>query len=320
MNSYIEQARKVLEIEALAVKKQIDGLGEEFNRACEIIQNCKGHLIVTGLGKSGHIGAKIAATFASTGTPSFFVHPTEAGHGDIGMITADDCVLGLSYSGSAREILTMFNVVKKMGVKTIAVTGGENSPMAKTADVHLHLKIEKEACPLQLAPTSSSTATLALCDAMAISLMIAKGFTENDFARSHPFGRLGKRLLTSVADLMVKGADIPMVRPEVIVQQAIFQITDKRLGMTTVVDENNRLIGIYTDGDLRRSIKNSVDCLSKPISSVMNRNYTTVKPDLQATQALSLMQNKKITSLPVIDDAGKIVGILHLHSLLEYGI
>ncbi|MBR1375915.1 MAG: KpsF/GutQ family sugar-phosphate isomerase [Cardiobacteriaceae bacterium] len=320
MNSYIEQARKVLEIEALAVKEQISGLGEEFNRACEIIRHCKGHLVVTGLGKSGHIGAKIAATFASTGTPSFFVHPTEAGHGDIGMITADDCVLGLSYSGGAREILTMFNVVKKMGVRTIAVTGGENSPMAKACDVHLHLKIEKEACPLQLAPTSSSTATLALCDAMAIAVMIEKGFTEKDFARSHPFGRLGKRLLTSVADLMVKGADIPMVQPEEILQQAIFQITDKRLGMTTIVDENQRLIGIYTDGDLRRSIKNSVDCLSQPISAVMNRNYTTVKQDLQATQALSLMQNKKITSLPVIDDAGKVVGILHLHSLLEYGI
>lgn len=319
---WLAAAQSVLTIEADSILAQLPTLNADFLRACELMLYCRGHVIVVGMGKSGHIGAKIAATLASTGTPAFFVHPAEAGHGDLGMITGDDVVLALSYSGESQEILTMMPIVQTMGVPVIAITGRPESGMAQGADIHLPIHIEREACPLGLAPTSSSTATLALGDALAIALIEARDFKPEDFARSHPFGRLGRRLMTRVRDLMHQGDAIPRSAPDDSLQTALFVITDKKLGVTLIAD-NDALLGIYTDGDLRRTLEkyrdNPAQALSLPIADVMTAHPRTVSPTLLAAEALQEMEKRHITALPVVED-GKLVGIIHIHDLLRAGV
>ena len=317
-DSRLAHARAVLEQEAEAVRAQIDHLGAAFLTACDCILATRGHVIVTGLGKSGHIGEKIAATLASTGTPAFFVHAAEAGHGDLGMITADDTLLAISYSGESAEILMMLPIVRALGVKTIAITGRPASHLAQEADIHLPIHIDKEACPLGLAPTTSTTATLALGDALAIALMQSRNFGEQDFARSHPYGRLGRRLMTKNRDVMRSGADIPVVASDARVQTALFQITDKGLGVTLVTD-NDQLLGIFTDGDLRRALEKYPDALNRPINDVMTRSPQTTTADERAAEALQHMEKRHITALPVVAD-DRIVGILHIHDLLRAGV
>ena len=320
MKNFLDNAKKVLDIEGNAVLNQALSLDENFKKAGKLCLDCEGHIIVTGLGKSGHIGSKIAATLASTGSPAFFIHPTEAGHGDVGMVTKNDVLLALSFSGESREILLMMNVVKKLGVPTIAITGRENSPMAQEATIHLKLHNIEEACPFKLAPTSSSTATLALCDALAIAVMQERKFNQADFARSHPFGRLGKRLLTTVGDLMHKNEEIPINNPEESVKTVMLNISHKRLGCALIADENNKMLGIFTDGDLRRGLEKYEDLLKMPISQLINKNFSFIQADKKATEASAIMQQKKISVLPVLDEEGKILGLLHLHDLTESGI
>ena len=314
----LAHARDVLRLEADAVRAQIDHLGAPFLAACELLLATRGHVIVTGLGKSGHIGEKIAATLASTGTPAFFVHAAEAGHGDLGMITGDDTILAISYSGESQEILMMLPIVRALGVKTIAITGRPQSALAQQADLHLPIIIEKEACPLGLAPTTSTTATLALGDALAITLMQARQFNEQDFARSHPYGRLGRRLMTKVGDVMRRDAAVPQVALDASVQTALFQITDKGLGVTLVSD-GERLLGIFTDGDLRRALEKYPDALQRPIAEVMTRDPQTTAPAVLAAAALQQMEARHITALPVLDGE-RIAGIIHIHDLLRAGV
>lgn len=315
---WLAAAQDVLTIEADSILAQRPTLNDDFLAACEHMLACRGHVIVVGMGKSGHIGAKIAATLASTGTPAFFVHPAEAGHGDLGMITRDDVILALSYSGESAEILTMMPIVQSMGVPVIAITGRPESGMAQGADIHLPIHIEREACPLGLAPTSSSTATLALGDALAVALIAARDFKPEDFARSHPFGRLGRRLITRVRDVMHTGDAIPKSAPHDTLQQALFVITDKKLGVT-LISENDILSGIYTDGDLRRTLEKHGQNLNLPIGEVMTHNPRTVPSDMLAAAALQEMEKRQITALPVVDD-GKLVGIIHIHDLLRAGV
>lgn len=317
-HQWYDLARRVLQLEAEAVHHQVKYLDHIFLQACDMLLQTTGHVIVTGLGKSGHIGAKIAATLASTGTPAFFVHAAEAGHGDLGMISATDTLLAISFSGECREILMMMPIVQALGVKVIALTGAPHSAMAQQADIHLTVHIRQEACPLGLAPTTSTTATLALGDALAITLMQIRDFKEQDFARSHPYGRLGRRLMTKVEDVMRRGDAVPSVTPEDSVEQALFQITAKGLG-TTLISADKQLYGIFTDGDLRRALAKYPDALLRPIKEVMSINPQTTAPGILAAEALQHMENQQITVLPVIDD-GKIVGILHIHDLLHAGV
>ena len=314
----LAHAREVLRLEADAVRAQIDHLGAPFLAACDLLLATRGHVIVTGLGKSGHIGEKIAATLASTGTPAFFVHAAEAGHGDLGMITGDDTLLAISYSGESQEILMMLPIVRALGVQSIALTGRPQSSMAQQADLHLPIVIDKEACPLGLAPTTSTTATLALGDALAITLMQARQFNEQDFARSHPYGRLGRRLMTKVGDVMRIDAAVPQVGIDASVQTALFQITDKGLGVTLVSD-GDRLLGIFTDGDLRRALEKYPDALQRPIADVMTRAPQSTAPDVLAAEALQQMEARHITALPVLDGE-RIAGIIHIHDLLRAGV
>ena len=315
---WLAAARDVLTIEADSILAQLPSLNEDFLNACELMLACRGHVIVVGMGKSGHIGAKIAATLASTGTPAFFVHPAEAGHGDLGMITRDDVILALSYSGESQEILTMMPIVQEMGVPVIAITGRPQSAMAQGANIHLPIRIEREACPLGLAPTSSSTATLALGDALAVALIAARDFKPEDFARSHPFGRLGRRLITRVRDVMHTGDAVPVSAYHDTLQQALFVITDKKLGVTLIC-ENKRLLGIYTDGDLRRTLEKHGNDLTLAIGNVMTKKPHTVSSSMLAAVALQEMEKRHITALPVVDD-GKLVGIIHIHDLLRAGV
>ena len=314
----LAHAREVLRLEADAVRAQIDHLGAPFLAACDLLLATRGHIIVTGLGKSGHIGEKIAATLASTGTPAFFVHAAEAGHGDLGMITGDDTLLAISYSGESQEILMMLPIVRALGVQSIALTGRPQSSMAQQADLHLPIVIDKEACPLGLAPTTSTTATLALGDALAITLMQARQFNEQDFARSHPYGRLGRRLMTKVSDVMRIDAAVPQVGIDASVQTALFQITDKGLGVTLVSD-GDRLLGIFTDGDLRRALEKYPDALQRPIADVMTRAPQSTAPDVLAAAALQQMEARHLTALPVLDGE-HIAGIIHIHDLLRAGV
>ncbi|MDO4643235.1 MAG: KpsF/GutQ family sugar-phosphate isomerase [Cardiobacteriaceae bacterium] len=314
----LDYARSVLQLEADAIHAQCAHLDARFLSVCDLLLATRGHVIVTGLGKSGHIGEKIAATFASTGTAAFFVHAAEAGHGDLGMITSDDTILAISYSGESQEILMMLPIVKALGVKTIAMTGRPQSSMAQQADLHLPLYIEKEACPLGLAPTTSTTATLALGDALAITLMQVRQFNEKDFARSHPYGRLGRRLMTKVSDVMRSGSAIPLVKRHDTVQQALFQITDKGLGVTLVCDDG-RLLGIFTDGDLRRALEKYPDALLRPIEDVMTTQPKTTAPTILAAEALQQMETRHITALPVVESQ-RVVGVIHIHDLLRAGV
>jgi len=316
----LERARDVVDIEADAVRGLLHSIGPEFTSACEICLACQGRIVVTGMGKSGHIAGKIAATLASTGSPSFFVHPGEASHGDLGMITRDDVVLAVSNSGDTPEIVLILPLIKRLGVPLITMTGRPDSTLAQAADVNLHTGVEKEACPLNLAPTASTTATLAMGDALAVALLECRGFTEEDFARSHPGGALGRRLLLRVGEVMRTGDRVPKVRPGTPVIEGLFEMTRTGLGMTAVVDDEEVIIGIFTDGDLRRTIDRNVDLRNTTIGDVMTRSCKTVLEDTLAAEAVRIMEEFSITALLVADKRDKLIGAFNIHDLLHAGV
>ncbi len=295
-------------------------LGPPFAAACRHILGTNGRVVVTGMGKSGHIAGKIAATLASTGTPAFFVHPGEASHGDMGMITASDCVIALSNSGNTHEILTLLPLIKRLGIPLISMTGSDTSELAQAADVHLLASVETEACPLNLAPTSSTTAALAMGDALAIAILEARGFTAEEFAFSHPGGALGKKLLLRVADVMVSGSDIPTVTPTTALADAIVEMTQKGLGMTTIASDDRQLLGIFTDGDLRRAVKNGTDLRATSLTEAMTADARTIHQELLAAEAMALMERHQISALVVVDDQNTIIGIVTLLALLKAGL
>ena len=313
----LDLAREVLGIEAAAVQALTLRIDETFLRALDIILSCEGRVIVSGMGKSGHIARKIASTLSSTGTPAYFVHPAEASHGDLGMISSGDVFIALSYSGESEELLTIVPVLKRQGAKLISLTGNPQSSLAQTSDAHLDAAVAKEACPLELAPTASTTAALALGDALAMALLDAKGFGAEDFARSHPGGNLGRRLLTHVRDIMHSGADIPFVRDHAPLSETILEITRKRLGMTAVVDDEGRVLGIYTDGDLRRTLEKRLDFATTPVGAVMSRNPRTIAPDALAAEAVKIMEQHSIHQMLVVGADNKLVGALNTHDLLR---
>ena len=313
----LQLGQEVLTQEAGALTHLASTLGSEFTDAVSRILSCKGRLIVSGVGKSGHIGRKLAATFASTGTPAYFVHAAEAAHGDLGMITADDVVLAISYSGETNELLTIVPTLKREGATLIAITGNPNSSLAQHADVHLNCHVSREACPLNLAPTTSTTATLALGDALAVATLSAKGFTKEDFARSHPGGALGRRLLIHVQDIMRTGEDIPAVREEVGVLEAVREITKKHIGMTAVVDDQGRVTGIFTEGDLRRLIERLGDIRPYVMKDVMIRNPKTIRAQELAASAVKLLDTFHCNQLLVVDENNRLIGALHLHDLMS---
>ena len=313
-------AARVLEIESRAVNELVGRLDEAFATACRLCLEIEGRVVVTGMGKSGHIGGKIAATLASTGTPSFFVHPAEASHGDLGMITPHDLLLAVSYSGETDEVLTILPLVKRMGAKLISMTGKPQSTLARVADVHLDVSVSEEACPLNLAPTASTTATLAMGDALAVALLESRGFTADDFARSHPSGSLGRRLLLRVADVMHTGDEIPVVFAEASLSEGLVEMTSKSLGMTAVTDEGKRLLGIFTDGDLRRVLDDQVDVRSTRMDEVMHRGCVTVGPDDMAAEAVRILEERKITGLLVVDAEQRLIGALNIHDLFRAGV
>ena len=316
--SLAASGRQVVEIEAQALQDLAARLDGGFAAACRLVLASKGRVVATGMGKSGHIARKIAATLASTGTPAFFVHPGEAGHGDLGMITDADVVLALSYSGESDEVLTLLPVLKRQGNAVIAMTGKPQSTLARAADVHLDVSVSVEACPLDLAPTSSTTATLAMGDALAVALLEARGFTADDFARSHPAGSLGRRLLLHITDVMHAGDDVPRVSATATLSEALVEMSRKRLGMTSVVDGEGRLLGLFTDGDLRRTLDDAaLDVRTAMIADVMTRNPRTIAADQLAVEAARLMEDHKISGLIVVDDAGRAVGALNIHDLLR---
>jgi len=313
-------AGEVLAIESRAVETLGSRLDQKFVDACNMCMDTPGRIVVTGMGKSGHISGKIAATLASTGTPAFFVHPGEASHGDLGMITAQDLLLAVSYSGETDEIITILPLVKRMGARLVTMTGNPNSTLAKAADVHLDVSVAEEACPLNLAPTASTTATLAMGDALAVALLKIRGFTAEDFAMSHPSGSLGKRLLLRVADVMRTDDAVPSVTPDVKLSDGLMEMTEKGLGMTAIVDAKMNILGIFTDGDLRRALDAGVDVHNTAINSVMHGECKTTSDDVLAAEAVHLMEENKITSLLVADDENRLVGALNIHDLFRAGI
>jgi arabinose-5-phosphate isomerase len=315
----VDLGRQALSIEIDGLRAQLPRLGADFARACRICLTCRGRVVVTGMGKSGHIAGKLAATLASTGTPSFFVHPGEASHGDVGMITRDDALIALSNSGETEEILTILPVIKRLGVPLIAFTGNADSSLARVASVHLDIGVPEEACPLNLAPTASTTAALAVGDALAVALLKARGFTEEDFARSHPAGTLGRRLIY-VRDVMRIGEHVPTVREDTTLADGLLEVTSKGLGMTAVVDQQQHVLGVFTDGDLRRALDRAADLRRTLMREVMSRNAKTAKPGTLAAEAVHLMETHRITSLIVVDEANKIVGALNVHDLLRAGV
>jgi arabinose-5-phosphate isomerase len=312
----IARAREVLRIEADAVEALIGRVGADFAHACQLILACRGRVVVSGMGKSGHVARKLAATLASTGTPAFFVHPAEASHGDLGMVTRDDVFIALSNSGRTDELLAILTPVKRQGAKLIAMTGDPESPLARQADAHLDARVDKEACPLNLAPTASTTAALALGDALAVALLDARGFGADDFARSHPGGSLGRKLLTHVADVMRTGEAVPTVPLGSSLTAAILEVTRKRMGMTAVVSSEGRLAGVFTDGDLRRLLERTTDLRSLTVDEVMTREAATIGPQDLAVEAVRRMEERRINQLPVIDARAQVVGALHIHDLL----
>jgi arabinose-5-phosphate isomerase len=318
--SLIELGRQALNIEIEGLRAQLPRLGAEFARACRICLNCRGRVVVTGMGKSGHIGGKIAATLASTGTPAFFMHPGEASHGDVGMITRDDAVLALSNSGDTEEILTIVPALKRLGVPLIAFTGNSNSTLARISTVHLDIGVPAEACPLNLAPTASTTAALAVGDALAVALLKARGFTEEDFARSHPAGALGRRLLLHVKDVMRTGDAIPRVPPSATLADGLMVVTSKGLGMTAIVGANDQVLGVFTDGDLRRALDRKADLHTTRMDEVMTRGAKRVGANTLAVEAVLLMETHRITSLVVVDTDDRLVGALNVHDLLRAGV
>lgn len=312
--------RDVLLTEADAVRSLADRLGASFIAAVQLILDCKGRVVVSGMGKSGHIGSKIAATMASTGTPTFFVHPGEASHGDLGMITPDDVVIALSNSGESSELVVIVPLLKRQGTRLIAVTGASNSTLAKLADVHLDASVAKEACPLGLAPTSSTTAALALGDALAVALLQARGFSAQDFARSHPGGKLGRKLLVRVSDVMHSGADLPCVDLQASLADALLEMSEKGLGMTAVVQASGQIAGIFTDGDLRRVLAAGVDLRSARIADLMKRNPKIIVADKLAAEAVQQLDALRINGMLVVDAAGKLVGAFNMHDLFRAGV
>jgi len=320
MKNFKQLALNVINIEQQAIAELSQFIDDDFAKACELMFHCRGRVIVIGMGKSGHIGGKIAATLASTGTPSFFVHPGEASHGDLGMVTAADIVLTISNSGETGEVLAIIPVLKRIGAKIIAMTGNPDSTLAKLGDTHVCVKVSQEACPLGLAPTSSTTATLVMGDALAVALLNARGFTADDFALSHPGGSLGKRLLLRLTDIMHKDDRLPSVREEAKIKDALVEMSLKGLGMTAVVDANNQLIGLFTDGDLRRILDAQIDIHQDSITSVMTKNPYVATQDMLAAEALKIMEDKKINGLIIVNDKNQPIGAMNMHDLLKSGV
>jgi arabinose-5-phosphate isomerase len=320
MKNFKQLAKQVIDIEQQAIAELEQFIDDGFELACQLMFNCQGRVIVIGMGKSGHIGGKIAATFASTGTPAFFVHPGEASHGDLGMITSNDVVLTISNSGETGEVLAIIPVIKRIGAKLIAMTSNPNSTLAKLSDTHVCIKVSQEACPLGLAPTSSTTATLVMGDALAVALLNAKDFTANDFALSHPGGSLGKRLLLRLQDIMHSGERIPMVSDTAKIKDALVEMSLKGLGMTAIVNEKDELAGLFTDGDLRRILDEKIDIHHDDISTVMTKNPRVAEGEMLAAQALKIMEDNKINGLIIVDNANRPVGAMNMHDLLKSGV
>jgi len=310
----------VLETECAAVDALKSRIDDDFVRACHFMLECEGRVVVIGMGKSGHVGGKIAATLASTGTPAFFVHPGEASHGDLGMITSKDVVLALSNSGETDEILTILPIIKRLHVPLISLTGNPNSTLARAASVNIHVGVQKEACPLDLAPTASTTAALAMGDALAISLLEVRGFTADDFARSHPGGKLGRRLLLLIDDLLHTGDQVPKVPSGTLICDALLEMTQKGLGTTAIVDDHDTVLGIFTDGDLRRALDHDIDLHKTPIDEVMTRKPKLISPGLLAAEALQIMDAGKFNALLVVDADKRLIGALNMHDLLRAGV
>jgi arabinose-5-phosphate isomerase len=303
-----------------AIGDLLERMDANFSHACEILLETTGRVVVTGMGKSGHIGRKIAATLASTGTPAMFVHPGEASHGDLGMITQQDAVIALSNSGSTSEVVTLLPLLKRMAIPLVTMTGDSNSVLARTADVNLDVSVKKEACPLDLAPTSSTTVCLVVGDALAIALLEARGFTTEDYAFSHPGGALGRKLLLKVEDVMHSGDTIPRVTLDTTLDNALYEVSTKGLGMTSVLDADGRLTGVFTDGDLRRALDNEIDIHQTPIEQVMTHGCITISPDILAAEALHIMEENSITTLVAVDDESRPLGVVHLHDILKAGV
>lgn len=323
MNNYLEQAKETLRLEAEAITDLLPRIDEHFQAAVEMICACQGRVIITGMGKSGHIGNKLAATMASTGTPSFFLHPAEGVHGDLGMVTAEDVVIALSNSGETAEVLNILPSVRRIGAKVIAMVGKPDSTLAKAADIVLNVGVAKEACPLGLAPTSSTTACLAYGDALAMALLVQHHFTKNEFAVFHPGGALGRKLLLTVEKVMHGGAENPLVHGDTTVQDALFVITDKGLGAVSVVDNEGKMLGVLTDGDIRRGLHKGVEFLQRPVVEFMTKTPKFITKDKLAAEALHLMEShrpKPITVLPVLDEDKKVVGLLHMTDLVRMGV
>ena len=316
-NATLQLARNVLAIEAHEITLLANRLDASFDAAVKLILQCKGRVVVSGMGKSGHIGGKIAATLASTGTPAFFMHPAEASHGDLGMITDGDVVIALSNSGESDELLNILPTIKRLGAKVISITGAPNSTLAKESDVHLSAEVSQEACPLGLSPTASTTAALALGDALAVCVLDCRDFTAEDFARSHPGGSIGRKLLTRVKDVMRVGDAVPAVAEEAMLSIALTEMTQKGMGLTAVIDGENKPIGIFTDGDLRRAFANGTHANTAKITDVMHASPNTINVNQLAVEAVEMMEVKKINGLLVIDEAGKLVGAFNMHDLLK---
>lgn len=318
---YLLSAQRTVRMEAEAVAALEARIGSEFEHACNLLLKVSGRTVVTGMGKSGHVGGKIAATLASTGTPAFFVHPGEASHGDMGMITADDCVIALSNSGTTPEVLMLVPLLKRLGIPLISMTGAPESPLAQASDAHLNTGVAVEACPLDLAPTSSTTCTLVMGDALAIALLEARGFTAEDFAFSHPGGALGRKLLLKIDDVMRQGSAIPRVSQDTVLADALLEISAKGLGMTTVTGAtDNRLLGVFTDGDLRRALDQELNIKATRIGDIMTRSPATARQGILAAEALRIMEERHISALVVLDDRDEIAGVVNLLALLEAGI
>ena len=316
--SFIDIGKRTIEMEEKSIHALLNRLDKTFEQACESLLQCNGRVVVTGMGKSGHIANKIAATLSSTGTPAFFMHPAEASHGDLGMLTKNDAVIALSGSGSTNELITLLPLIKRIGVPLIAMTGNIQSTLAQSADIHLDVSVEQEACPLGLAPTSSTTTALVMGDALAIALLEARGFSAEDFAFSHPGGALGKRLLLKVSDIME--TDFPKVTPNTLLADGLMEITQKGLGMTTVTNDHHSLLGIFTDGDLRRAIDRRDDLHNTQMSELMIKKPITVTGDMLAAQAMKIIEDNNISCLAVTDDNNIIVGVVHIHSLIKAGL
>lgn len=320
LDKICELGRAVIQTEAHAIQALINRIDHQFARACQYLLACEGRIIVTGMGKSGHIGKKIAATLASTGTPAFFIHPGEANHGDMGMIVAKDTVLALSHSGETQEILSLLPFLKRLDIPLISMTGNPQSTLAQAATIHLDVSIEKEACPLGLAPTTSTTAALVMGDALAVALLQKRGFTKEDFALSHPGGMLGRRLLLRIDDIMHVEDAIPKVNCDTVLKNVLLEMSQKKFGMTTIINQEGQLAGVFTDGDIRRAIDNNTDFYSTRIDQLMSKNPKVIEPSMLAAEALHIMESYKITSLVVINPDNQPIGLVHMHDILRAGV